>query len=72
MANKNKVLLNPKFDIVHLTKMKELFKTMKIDGNEIKVGNILEINNKLWRVLKTQHTQPGKRWRLYSSRIKGD
>ena len=33
---------------------------MKIDGNHIKVGNILEINNKLWRVLKTQHTQPGK------------
>tara|TARA_Y100001935_G_scaffold226622_1_gene204394 strand:- start:595 stop:1164 length:570 start_codon:yes stop_codon:yes gene_type:complete len=33
---------------------------MKIDGNEIKVGNILEINKKLWRVLKTQHTQPGK------------
>ena len=33
---------------------------MKIDGNEIKVGNILEIKNKLWRVLKTQHTQPGK------------
>lgn len=33
---------------------------MKIDGIQIKVGNILEINNKLWRVLKTQHTQPGK------------
>ena len=33
---------------------------MKIDGNEIKVGNILEIDKKLWRVLKTQHTQPGK------------
>tara|TARA_B100001029_G_C15008375_1_gene422578 strand:- start:335 stop:904 length:570 start_codon:yes stop_codon:yes gene_type:complete len=33
---------------------------MKIEGNNIKVGNILEINNKLWRVLKTQHTQPGK------------
>ena len=33
---------------------------MKIDGNQIKVGNILEINNKLWKVLKTQHTQPGK------------
>ena len=33
---------------------------MKIDGNEIKVGNIIEIDNKLWRVLKTQHTQPGK------------
>ena len=33
---------------------------MRIDGNEIKVGNILEIENKLWKVLKTQHTQPGK------------
>ena len=33
---------------------------MKIEGNQIKVGNILEINSKLWRVLKTQHTQPGK------------
>jgi len=33
---------------------------MKIDGNQIKVGNILELNSKLWRVLKTQHTQPGK------------
>ena len=33
---------------------------MKIDGNQIKVGNILQINSKLWRVIKTQHTQPGK------------
>ena len=33
---------------------------MKIDGNQIKVGNILEIHSRLWRVLKTQHTQPGK------------
>ena len=33
---------------------------MKIDGNQVKVGNILEINSKLWRVIKTQHTQPGK------------
>ena len=33
---------------------------MKIDGNEIKNGNILEIEGKLWRVIKTQHTQPGK------------
>lgn len=33
---------------------------MKVDGNQIKIGNILEINNKLWRVIKTQHTQPGK------------
>jgi len=33
---------------------------MKIEGNQIKVGNILEINSKLWKVIKTQHTQPGK------------
>ena len=33
---------------------------MKIDGNAIKVGNILEIDKRLWKVLKTQHTQPGK------------
>ena len=33
---------------------------MKIDGNQIKVGNILEIKSKLWRVLKNKHTQPGK------------
>ena len=33
---------------------------MKIDVNQIKIGNILEIKNKLWKVNKTQHTQPGK------------
>ena len=27
---------------------------------KLKLVNILEIDNKLWRVLKTQHTQPGK------------
>lgn len=33
---------------------------MKIDGNTIKVGNILNYEGRLWSVLKTQHTQPGK------------
>ncbi|RZI46304.1 elongation factor P [Rickettsiales endosymbiont of Peranema trichophorum] len=33
---------------------------MKIDANSIRVGNILEHDNKLWSVLKTMHTQPGK------------
>ena len=61
IAKKNKVLLNPDFNIVEVSKIKKYNnKNMKIDGNEIKVGNILEIENKLWRVLKTQHTQPGK------------
>ena len=33
---------------------------MKISGNEIKNGMILEHNNDLWEVLKTQHVKPGK------------
>ena len=27
---------------------------------QIKIGNILEIDNKLWKVLKLEHTKPGK------------
>ncbi len=33
---------------------------MKISGNEIRVGMLLEYNNDLWLVLKTQHVKPGK------------
>ena len=33
---------------------------MKIDGVDIRVGNILDYEGRLWRVLKTMHTQPGK------------
>ena len=33
---------------------------MKISGNEIKNGMILEHNNDLWEVVKTQHVKPGK------------
>ncbi|PPR47328.1 MAG: Elongation factor P [Alphaproteobacteria bacterium MarineAlpha5_Bin9] len=33
---------------------------MKIDGNQVKIGNILNIKSKLCKVTKTQHTQPGK------------
>ena len=33
---------------------------MKISGNEIKIGMIIEHNNDLWEVLKTQHVKPGK------------
>lgn len=32
----------------------------KISGVEIRPGNILEFEGNLWRVLKTNHTQPGK------------
>ena len=33
---------------------------MKIGANELKVGNIIEHNNSLWKVGKLSHTQPGK------------
>ena len=33
---------------------------MKISGNEIKPGMIIEHKNDLWSVLKTQHVKPGK------------
>lgn len=33
---------------------------MKIDVNDIRVGYVLEYENKLWYVTKTMHTQPGK------------
>lgn len=33
---------------------------MKISGNAIKVGMIINHENRLMRALKTQHTQPGK------------
>ena len=33
---------------------------MKIQGNEIKPGMIIEFNNDHWTVLKSQHVKPGK------------
>tara|TARA_B100000686_G_scaffold142932_1_gene150441 strand:+ start:241 stop:801 length:561 start_codon:yes stop_codon:yes gene_type:complete len=33
---------------------------MKILGNEIKPGMLIEHKNDLWQVLKTQHVKPGK------------
>lgn len=33
---------------------------MKINGNEIRPGNVLEHNNQLWVAVKTQHVKPGK------------
>ncbi len=34
--------------------------TMKIDGNTIRPGMVLEHKGSLWRAIKTEHTQPGK------------
>ena len=33
---------------------------MKISGNEIRVGMLIEHKHDLWQVLKTQHVKPGK------------
>ena len=33
---------------------------MKINGNAIRPGNVIEHKNRLWRAMKIQHTQPGK------------
>lgn len=33
---------------------------MKIDGNAIRPGMVIEHQNRLWRANKIQHTQPGK------------
>ena len=33
---------------------------MKINASEIRVGMLLEYENDLWQVLKTQHVKPGK------------
>ena len=39
---------------------------MKIDGNNIKPGNVIEHKGGLWRAVKTQHTQPGGLWYVSS------
>ena len=33
---------------------------MKISGNALRPGNVIEHQNRLWRVVRTQATQPGK------------
>ncbi|MBT6095334.1 MAG: elongation factor P [Rhodospirillaceae bacterium] len=33
---------------------------MKIDGNSIRAGMVIEHKGGLWRAVKTEHTQPGK------------
>jgi elongation factor P len=33
---------------------------MKVNGNAIKIGNVIEHKGRLWRAVRTEHTQPGK------------
>jgi len=33
---------------------------MKINGNEVRPGNVIEHNNRLWTCVKAEHVKPGK------------
>ncbi len=33
---------------------------MKINGNAIRRGYVIELRGRLWRAVRIQHTQPGK------------
>jgi len=44
---------------------------MKIDGNQIRPGNTILFDGKLWIVTKTQHTQPGKGGAYMQAELKG-
>lgn len=44
---------------------------MKIGINEMKVGNVVELQGKLWIVTKTVHVQPGKGGAYVQAELKG-
>ena len=44
---------------------------MKISVNSVKVGNIIEHQNSIWRVVKTQHVKPGKGGAYLQAELKG-
>ena len=43
---------------------------MKINANDLKIGNIIQHNNSLWKVAKLSHTQPGKGGALFRQNLK--
>lgn len=48
------------YGVIHYSNVLRKDSCMKINGNAIKVGNVIEHNGRLWVAVKTQHTQPGK------------
>lgn len=40
--------------------MRETDIFMKINGNEIRPGNVIDYQDRLWRAVKIQHVKPGK------------
>ena len=45
---------------LNLISNNRVFLKMKINGNSIRPGNVIEHQGRLWRAVKIQHTQPGK------------
>ncbi len=44
---------------------------MKVQGNDLRHGHVIEYKGKLWVVTKTQHTQPGKGGAFVQTELKG-
>ncbi len=44
---------------------------MKINANDLKVGNVIEYKSRLWVIAKTAHTQPGKGGAYIQAEMKG-
>lgn len=44
---------------------------MKINANSVRPGNVVEHKSKLWRVVKIQHTMPGKGGAFIQMELKG-
>jgi elongation factor P len=44
---------------------------MKISGNDIRPGNVVEHKGELWQAVKIQHTQPGKGGAYLQVELKG-
>ena len=40
---------------------------MKINGNEIKPGNIIQHNDAIWVAVKTSHVKPGKGGEIHNN-----
>ncbi len=44
---------------------------MKVDGNSLRPGNVIEHKASLWKVVKTQHVKPGKGGAFLQVELKG-
>ncbi len=50
----------PRSALLQILTIHKIGRSMKINGNEIKPGNVLQHQDTLWAVVKVQHVKPGK------------